>query len=155
MNRWIMGLLIISSLTLGNGILQAQETQDTQGGAQDIQEPQEESQQAQQGEEVTDEFAYGTVVKVSDTEIVLNEYDFETDQEIENTYVIDENTTLDNFDALKDLSAGVDVGIYYVVSEGKKVVTLISIDEGWEEDENSVSPEGEAQDSVSPEGVAE
>ena len=77
------------------------------------------------------EFTYGTVIRVDElnNEIVVREYDFDSDMMAEVTYSVSLDTELENVETLKEITAGMDVDIQYVAeSDGKKIAKRISID---------------------------
>ncbi len=80
-------------------------------------------------------YSYGAVLKVSATEIVLQEYDYDSDVEKEVSYQIDSAIKLEGFKAISDLAAEDVVEVYYLEQEGKKIAKIIRRE--IVEDENS------------------
>ena len=68
---------------------------------------------------------YGTVVSVSPQQIVILEYDFDLDADVEMTYVIDENTQLEDIDSLDELQVDDAVEIVYEEKDGVKKAMVI------------------------------
>jgi len=88
------------------------------------------------------EYGYGTVVSVDDAkkEIVISEYNWETDSEGNVTYSVSGDAKFENVAALKDITAGSYVDIEYLAGEGgKRVAKLISVYEP--ETETEMAPE--------------
>ena len=79
-------------------------------------------------EEDSDEmnYAYGKVVSVIAQEIVLAEYDYEKDEEVNETYSIDPKVELQNIESLDHLAAGDEVEIYYDDEPGHRMAVVIS-----------------------------
>ena len=101
------------------------------------------------------EYAYGVVANVSPDQIVLLEYDYDTDEDIEVVYNIDAGTKFENADSLQGIVIDDSVEIYYKEIEGKKIASIIAKeDDGWEETEGmeagepAVDQSGEAVEST-------
>ena len=75
------------------------------------------------------DYSYGTVVKVDldGRTVVISEYDWEKESDIEVTYYIDKGAAFKNFTSLEELAAGSSVDIDYVERNGKKTATLIDV----------------------------
>lgn len=71
-------------------------------------------------------YSYGKVFRVSPQEISVTEYDYEKDQEINESYTIDPAIELQNIPSLDRLAAGDEVEIYYDNKNGKKIALIIS-----------------------------
>jgi len=67
------------------------------------------------------EYSYGTVSNVSTNKIVVVEYDLESDEEVDVTYVINPSTKIINVNSINDISAGDSVDISYEIVDGKNV----------------------------------
>ncbi len=91
------------------------------------------------------EYSFGVVVKVADDQIVLREYDYETDQEIEVTYAVNAETKVGETGTIKDVKADENVEVYYKEAEGKKIATQIEKEEAIE-DETADADEDEPLD---------
>ncbi len=78
------------------------------------------------GEDVN--FSFGKVVKASDNELVVREpnWESETEEETEVSYVIDSSTTLENMKSISEVQAQDDVEIYFKDEGGKKKAVSVS-----------------------------
>lgn len=74
------------------------------------------------------EYGYGTIAKVNAEEIVVNEYNLQSDQESVVTYQIDETTQFDNEVLLADLHEGQHIEIDYLPQGEKKIAKIISLE---------------------------
>ena len=82
-------------------------------------------------------YSYGAVLKVGAAEIVLQEYDYDSDIEKEVVYQIDSAVKLDGFKAISDLAKEDVVEIYYLEQDGKKIAKIIRREISAGEDEAS------------------
>ncbi|MDO8729752.1 MAG: hypothetical protein Q7J69_00990 [Candidatus Omnitrophota bacterium] len=73
------------------------------------------------------EYAFGTAKSVEGDTLVINEFDYDTGEEKEATYWVDSKTEYDNVASLKEVAAGDEVDIDYLVKDGKKVAVAISV----------------------------
>ena len=80
---------------------------------------------AQEEEEI--EHSWGTVNSVSSNQIIVSEYDYESEG-AKITYTIDPAVELINVNSLKNIAVGDSVDIEYVVKGSKKVAKLISVE---------------------------
>jgi hypothetical protein len=72
-----------------------------------------------------DVFTFGKVVHVGRRSIVLSEYDFARDAEVNRTYLAVRKTEFGNVKKLRYLKAGDDVVIDYLVKNKKRIITAI------------------------------
>jgi hypothetical protein len=80
-----------------------------------------------------DKFSFGKVVSVNAQEVMVKEYDFAKDADVEVAYTITGETEFGNVNAVTDLAANDDIVIDYVEKDGKRVVTtLVKEDKGAE-----------------------
>ena len=79
-----------------------------------------------QEEEV--EYSYGTVNKVSGNDIEVKEYDFETESDVNVTYVVNAETQFINVNAVAEIAPGDTVDIDYVVKEGKNAAKVVDVE---------------------------
>lgn len=86
-------------------------------------------------EEEETEYSWGTVSSISSNQIVVSEYNSETEENSEVTYTLDPNTKLENVDSLKDIAAGDNVNIEYVVKNGKKIAKIITVEKSSSSEE--------------------
>ena len=92
---------------------------------------------AQEEEETVEEtdYSWGTVSSVSSGQIVITEYDYDTDEKVEVTYSIDPNVKLHNVNSLKEIAVGNDIWIDYVIREDKNVAMGIEVKKPSDEEE--------------------
>lgn len=106
---------------------------------------------AQQADE--NEYAYGTVVNITDSEIVLKEYNYEKEEFVEMNYKIAADVKVRNTDSLKAITPGNQVEILYSEKEGLKQALVVVLEknegvaEGPDADEEpeNANPEQPAQ----------
>ena len=80
-----------------------------------------------------DKFSFGKVVSVNAQEVMVKEYDFAKDADVEVAYSITSETELGNVNAVTDLAVNDDIVIDYVEKDGKRTVTtLVKEDKGAE-----------------------
>ena len=101
------------------------------------------------------DYSYGKVQSASAQEIIIAEYDYEKDQEINVTYKIDSAVELQNINSLSDLAAGDEVEIYYDDKNGGKTARIISrpqVEDGPVETDDDESIKGGDNASSNKEG---
>ncbi len=81
-----------------------------------------------------EDFAFGTVVSVADSSLVILEYNFDSEEEVQMTYDVNADTKYENVAALKEIVANDEVEINFKEADGKKVATFISKDLPIEDD---------------------
>lgn len=106
---------------------------------------------AQEEEEM--EYSWGAVSSVSSNQIVITEYDYDSEEGADVTYAVDPNAELKNVDSLKDIAVGDNVDIEYVVRNGKKVAKIITVEKSSSEEEYTPSQTYEEESEYSPEGT--
>ncbi len=80
-----------------------------------------------------DKFSFGKVVSVSAQEVVVKEYDFAKDADVEVSYSVTAETEFGNVNAITELVANDDIVIDYLEKDGKRfVTTLVKEDKGAE-----------------------
>jgi hypothetical protein len=80
-----------------------------------------------------DKFSFGKVLSVNAQEVMVKEYDFAKDADVEVPYSITAETELGNVNAVADLAVNDDIVIDYVEKDGKRIVTtLVKEDKGAE-----------------------
>ncbi|HXV28549.1 MAG TPA: hypothetical protein VD913_06240 [bacterium] len=87
-------------------------------------------------EEETD-YSFGTVKSVTEKEIVVTEYDYESDKDVDIVYTADVDIKLENVDAVANIQAGDSVEIDFVTKDGKKIAKTISVEQLIEEEEEA------------------
>jgi len=75
------------------------------------------------------EYTYGSVVSVSPQTIVINEYNYESDQEIQVSYAISGETKFTKINSVEELVKDDNVDVYYKVVGEQKVAQLITKDD--------------------------
>ena len=73
------------------------------------------------------EYAFGTVKSVGGDQLTINEFDYDTGKENEATYGLDSKTEYENVASPKEITAGNEVDIDYLVKDGKKVAVTVSV----------------------------
>ena len=79
--------------------------------------------------EETLEYTYGSIVSASPVEVVINEYNYETDEESNVSYLINPETKFNNIDSAQSLVKDDNVDIYYKVIGDQRVARMITKDE--------------------------
>ena len=87
------------------------------------------------------EYSWGAVVKVSPIQIIVSEYDYDSDEERDVVYKVNPDTELRNTESLKDLAEGDSVEINYVVEEKENIAKVITLEESYLEEEYSATEE--------------
>ena len=97
-------------------------------------ETQTAAQPAQEAEET--EFSYGTVKSVTGNQLVVSEYDYDADKDIDVTYTVPPEAKLENVASVQEIAAGDIVDIDFVAKDGQKVVSLITVEKPTGQDED-------------------
>lgn len=84
-----------------------------------------------------EDFAFGTVVSLTENSITILEYDFDSETEKEATYATNAETQFENAASLKDIFANDEVEINYKEQDGNKVAIFISKDLPIEEGDDA------------------
>lgn len=74
------------------------------------------------------EYSWGIIVEVSPMEVVVSEYDYELEKEIDVAYKIDSDTELIDIESISDLTEGDAVEIDYVVKDKDRTAKVIALD---------------------------
>lgn len=80
-----------------------------------------------QGADAT-EYAYGTVKEIMPGKMVVSEDNDETGLSSDISYAIDPSVLLENVDTLGEIAVGDSVDFEYVLKDGSKVITLVSVE---------------------------
>src|SRR3989338_3107247 len=83
-------------------------------------------------------YSYGTVVSITGDQLVVLEYDYDKDAEVEVIYQVPVTAEFNNVQALADLKKDDNIEIYYKEAEGKKVAEIIAFE--------ILTPEGEVEE---------
>lgn len=122
MKRYIMGAMVLAFLFLMcyiSGVSLAQE------------------------EEV--EYSWGRVSSLSSNQIIVKEYDYESDEEVDVNYAVDPEVKIENVNSLKEITIGDSVGIDFVVRDSKKVAKVIIVEKSSYEEEYTPEEEYEEE----------
>ena len=87
---------------------------------------------AQEAEDTED--SWGTVSSLSSNQLVVSEYDYDSEVEVDVTYAVGPEVEVKNVDSLKNITVGDSVDIEYVIKYGKKVAKIISVEKSSEEE---------------------
>ena len=90
------------------------------------------------------EFTFGTLVRVSNEEITILEYNFEQEKEMEQIYAVTPATEFINVQSLSALKIGEEIEIEFKEKDGQKVAMAIAKDEEIPMDELEEAAEGDA-----------
>ncbi len=86
-------------------------------------------------EEQETKYSWGTVSSVSPSQIVVKEYNYDVEEEVDITYTPAPDIEFENVDSLKSIAVGDSVDIEYVVKGDKRVATLITVEKpSYDED---------------------
>jgi hypothetical protein len=108
------------------------------------QDPEQPAAEAQAPAELTDEpllefegaeFSYGTVKSVSGDQIVVTEYDYEQDKDIDVTYSVNAETTYEGVQSMSEIAAGDSVDVDYKIEGDKKIALAVAVEKGGEDEE--------------------
>jgi len=88
-----------------------------------------------------EKYSYGEIVTVADDQVVVREFDPETEQVIEVQYAVNPDTELYNVDTVTDFKENDTVEIYYDDSTGAKVAMAIIGEGPLEEMEEEMTEE--------------
>jgi len=91
-------------------------------------------------------YSYGVVVSSSPNQIVLLEYDYDRDEEVQVTYEINVDTKVENVESLDNLQKDDNVEIYYKEAEGKKIAVSVEKELFVDEDTTLNIPEEMTED---------
>ncbi len=82
---------------------------------------------AEQPGEPEPDYAFGTAKSVTGSQLVINEFDYDTGEEKEAAYWLDAGTKYDNVASAAEIAAGDEVDIDYLVKDGKKTAVAVSV----------------------------
>ena len=85
------------------------------------------------------EFSYGTVKSISGDQLVVSEYDYENDKDIDVTYSVNAETTYEGVQSLVEIAAGDSVDIDYKIEGHKKTAVAVAVEKGGEDEELSLT----------------
>ncbi len=88
------------------------------------------------------EFSFGTVKNVTDNQLVVSEYDYESNADVDVTYEVSAKTEFENAASLKEVKTGDSVDVDYLVKDGKKNAVTITVEKPLAEgEETALEPE--------------
>ena len=90
------------------------------------------------------EFSFGTVKSVTGDQLVVSEYDYESNADADVTYQVSADASFENVGALKEIVVGDSVDIDFLVKDGQKKAVAITVEKPITEDEEAaLAPEEE------------
>jgi len=78
----------------------------------------------------------GTISRVEAGQLVIKEYNYDTNSDEDMKYVINDKTQFENIKSLADLKAGDSVEVFYEEAGGNKVALSVSKEENYDDDED-------------------
>lgn len=109
-------------------------------------------------EEADNEYAYGTVVNITDTDIVLKEYNYQKEEFVEVSYKLASDVKVRNVESLKAVLPGNQVEILFSEKDGIKNALIIVLEknEGLTEGASESIPEEntDSDETLSPQNPA-
>lgn len=90
------------------------------------------------------EFSFGTVKSITEDQLVVSEYDYESNADVDVTYQVPAETEFENAASLKEIAVGDSVDIDFLVKDGQKKAVAITVEKPLTEDEElALVPEEE------------
>lgn len=90
------------------------------------------SQEAVEEEDV--QYALGDLVMKGENSLTLSEINYETEEETQETYVMDVDTQWDNIESINDLKEGDEVEVFYRVVDQKRMAMVVAKSEVEDEE---------------------
>ena len=81
------------------------------------------------------EFSYGAVKSVDADQLVVSEYDYDSDKDVDVTYSAPAGTKFENVASLQEIKVGDSVDIDFLVKNGQKVASAITVEKPTAENE--------------------
>lgn len=81
------------------------------------------------------EFSFGTVKSITGDQLVVSEYDYESNADVDVTYQVPAETEFENAASLKEIAVGDSVDIDFLVKDGQKKAVAITVEKPLTEDE--------------------
>lgn len=85
------------------------------------------------------QYSWGRVSGLSSNQIIVKEYDYESDEEVDVTYAVDPEVKIENANSLEEIAVGDSVGINFVVRNNEKVAKVIIVEKSSYEEEYTPS----------------
>ena len=120
---WMLAVLVLGFIGMTAGRVLAEESAAAPAASAPAPAAPEEAKPGQP----EPEYAFGTVKSVTADQITINEFDYDTGKENEAIYGLDSKTEYDNVASAKEIAAGDEVDIDYLVKDGKKVAVAVSV----------------------------
>ncbi len=83
------------------------------------------------------EFSYGTVKSAGADQLVISEYDYDSDKDVDVTYSVPVGTKFENVASLQEIKTGDAVDIDFLVKNGQKVASSITVEKATAENEEA------------------
>lgn len=99
-------------------------------------EPAAPAEPAELAEDET-EFSFGTVKSVTDNQLIVSEYDYESNADVDVPYEVSADTEFENAASLKDVAAGDSVDVDFLAVDGKKKAVAITVEKPLTEEEEA------------------
>lgn len=80
------------------------------------------------------QYSYGTVKSASSNEIIVIEYDYDEGKDADIVYAVNSQTELNNVSSVKEITAGDNVDVEYVVNNDKRIAKVIDVGKQLVED---------------------
>jgi len=85
------------------------------------------------------EFSYGTVKSASGDQLVVSEYDYENDKDIDVTYTVGPEATFEGVASFSEIVAGDSVDIDYEIKGDQKIAVSIAVEKVTEDEDLTLS----------------
>ena len=83
------------------------------------------------------EFSFGTVKTVTENQLIVSEYDYESNADVDVTYEVSPQTEYENATSLKDIAVGDSVDVDFLVKDGKKTAVAVTVEKPLTEEEQA------------------
>ncbi len=83
------------------------------------------------------EFSFGTIKSINANQLVVSEYDYESNADVDVTYQVAANATFENVASLKEIAVGDSVDVDFLVENGQKKAVAITVEKPLPEDEEA------------------
>ena len=97
------------------------------------------------------DYSWGTAVSVSSREIVVTEYDYDTEEAKRVVYGVDSDVELIGVQSLGDVKPGDELEIDYIIKNGRKIAKSVAVqreaEDNWDETEFSVESRNASRNS--------
>lgn len=97
-------------------------------------------------QEEPSDYAYGTVAGISTDKLLVVEYDYGQDIEMEKTYLFDSQVKLKNVSSITEILVGDNVEIDYFIQGGNRMAQVISVEKSKQPENESTKEENNSSD---------